>query len=164
MTLVSKHCPSKNVSVSKKIASKKKRLFLIFLQEKSLNFNLCLDKHQLLHCNILYIYISILLNTYWVKLEIIVMVFVSYLCTKNIGFSLFFLYLVCMTLVSKHYPSKNVSGRKKNRLQKNYDFQKILHKISLNFNLCLGKHQLLHCNILYIYISGSWWTKETKLS
>ena len=36
---------------------------------------------------ILYIYISILLNTYWVKFEIIVMVFVSYKCTNgNIHF------------------------------------------------------------------------------
>ena len=56
-----------------------------FLQKKSLNCNLCLDKHQLLHCNIIYIYIyiSILLNTYWVKFEIIVIVFVSYKCTNG---------------------------------------------------------------------------------
>ena len=32
---------------------------------------------------IFYIYISILLNTYWVKFEIIVMVFVSYKCTNG---------------------------------------------------------------------------------
>ena len=53
-----------------------------FLAEKSLNFNLCLVKHQLLHCNI-FLYISILLNTYQVKLAIIVMVFVSYKCING---------------------------------------------------------------------------------
>ena len=41
------------------------------------------SSQRLLHCNIIYIYISILLNTYWVKFEIIVMVFVSYKCTNG---------------------------------------------------------------------------------
>ena len=61
---------------------KKIMIFHIFA-EKSLNFNLCLGKHQLLHCNIIYIYISILLNTFWVKFEIIVKVSVSYKCTND---------------------------------------------------------------------------------
>ena len=56
-----------------------------------------------------------------------------------------------MLLVSKHYHSKNVSEKKKNRLLKKIMISHFFAEKSLNFNLCPGKHQLLHCNILYIY-------------
>ena len=71
------------MSKRKKNRPLKKIMIFHFFAEKRLNFNLCLGKHQLLHCNILYIYISILLNTYWVKFEILVIVFVSYKCTNG---------------------------------------------------------------------------------
>ena len=53
-----------------------------FLQKKSLKFNLCLGNTNY-YTAIFYIYMSILLNTFWVKLEIIVKVSVSYKCTNG---------------------------------------------------------------------------------
>ena len=40
---------------------------------------------------------------------------------------------------------------KKSSLKFFYNFSFFCRKKNRNFNLCLSKHQLLHCNIFYIY-------------
>ena len=44
-----------------------------------------------------------------------------------------------------------MSERRKKSLLKKIKIFHFFAEQSLNFNLCLGKHQYLHCNVLYIY-------------